>query len=450
MSAIQSWLDRLKNKQIPQSSWAEHRRNEALELLAHAGTDATWIELSNHYNGFVREVAVRELCSHPSPEALVALMDRLNDWVPQIRDLATAGLEHYLSPSHVEALLFAVEPLIALAARRRADHGKTLQAARAVLQSSVIRETVHANFLTRKGKAARYLFELLLESDPAPEALLRSALAHREVTVRLIAVPACQALPVAQARLLLLEALSQPSAKFRVCVLRALLPLIDDQRSVLCEALLDASPSIRNLARWAAPSSNVDAPTVLADRLKQDLPTRKRDWLGVLGLAADLDIELEPQWQKEALSSPFSTVRHAAISVVSDSQLSELLGALDDSSDKVFTAAIARLNKQPWALVKAGLDAKLDRDWHELSEMRRSSILKLQPLWQQVAYLLARLDAEPAAQAFWLRRLNTWCERQYLMVDPVTPKAERAELAERLRALAARSLIDSNNVARVV
>ena len=450
MSGMQSWLDRLKNKQTPVSTWADQRRNEALEVLASVGTDTTWIELSRHYNGFVREVAVRELCSHPSPEALVALIDRLNDWVPQIRDLATAGLEHYLSPSHLQALLLAVEPLIALAARRRADHGKTLHATRTVLQSPIIRDEVQANFLTRQGKAARYLFELLLESDPAPEALLRSALAHREVTVRLMAVPACQLLPVVQTRRLLLEALSQPSAKFRVCVLRALLPLLDDPRPVLCEALLDASPSIRNLARWAAPSSKVDAAAVLADRLKQDLPIRKRDWLGVLGLAAELNIELEPQWLKQALHSTYLTVRHAAINAAPDSQLPELLRALDDPSDKVFTAAIARLNKQPWALVKAGLDAKLDRDWHDLSAMRRSALLHLRPLWQQAAYLLARLDAEPAQQAFWLRQLNMWCDRQYQMVDPVTSKAERAELTERLRALAVRGLIDSNNVARVV
>ncbi|MHA6790744.1 HEAT repeat domain-containing protein [Pseudomonas bijieensis] len=450
MSAIRSWLDRLKNKQTPVLSWADRRQNEALEALAQAGPHATWTELSNHYNGFVREIAVRELCRHPSPEALVALIERLNDWVPQIRDLATAGLEHYLSPEHIQALLFAVEPLLALAARRRADHGKPLQAARAVLQSPVIRQTVHANFLTRQGKAARYLFELLLENDPAPQALLRSALAHREVTVKLMAVSACQQMPGAHARLLLLEALSQPGAKFRVCVLRALLPLLDDPRPVVCEALLDASPSIRSLARWAAPNSNVDAATILADRLKQEMPIRKRDWLGVLGLAAELNIELEAQWQKEALRCPYSTVRHAAVSTVSDSLLPELLRALDDPSDNVFAAAIARLNKHPWSLVKAGVDAKLDRDWHDLSPKRRDAIFRLRPLWQQAEYLLARLDAEPTVQAFWLRQLNLWCDRQYLMVDPVTPKAERAALAERLRALAAHSLIDRNSVARVV
>lgn len=449
MSTLQFWLDQLRNKQTPATSWADHRRNEALEALAGAGTHSSWIELSHHYNGFVREIAVRELCDHPSPEALVALIDRLNDWVPQVRDLATVGLGHYLSPTHVRALLFAVEPLIALAARQRADHGRTLNTARAVLQSPDIRDEVRANFLTRHGKAARYLFELLLESDSNPEALLRSALSHREVTVRLLAVPACLNFP-AQAQRLLLEALSQPGTKFRVCVLRALLPLLDDPRPVLYEALLDASTSIRSLARWAAPNSEVDPHAVLAERMKQSLPCKKRDWLGVLGLAAELNVELPPQWQKEALHSGFSTVRRAAIGTVSDHQLPELFKAFDDPSDKVFSAAIARLGDQPWALVKIGVDTKLDRNWHDLSVSRRSALLQLRPLWQQAAYLLDRLEAESTVQAFWLRQLATWCDHQYQMVDPVTPKIERAKIIERLRELAARGLIGSECVGRVI
>ncbi|UVL84954.1 ATP phosphoribosyltransferase regulatory subunit [Pseudomonas sp. B21-028] len=450
MSTLQFWLDRLRNKQKPTSIWADHRRNEALEALAGAGTHSSWIELSHHYNGFVREIAVRELYAQPSPEALVAMIDRSNDWVPQIRDLAAVGLEHYLSPAHAQALLFAVEPLIALAARQRADHGKTLKAARAVLQSPVIRDEVQANFLTRHGKAARYLFELLLESDSNPEALLRSALFHREVTVRLLAVPACLKLPTTQARCLLLEALSQPGAKFRVWVLRALLPLLGDPRPILCEALLDASASIRSLARWAAPNSEIDPHAVLVDQMKQSMPSKKRDWLGVLGLSAELNVELDPQWQKEALRSGYPTVRRAAIGAVSDAQLPELLKALDDPSNRVFNAAIARLSDQPWALVKPGLDTKMDRDWHDLSVIRRSALLQLRPLWQQAAYLLDRLDAEPTIQAFWLRQLAMWGDGQYQMVDPVTPKIERTVIVERLRELAARGLIGNESIARVV
>lgn len=449
MTSIEKWIDRLRNKQVPASSWSENRRNEALELLKNAKSKETWVELSTHYNGFIREVAVRELCSHPSPQALVALINRLNDWVPQIRDLALVGMNLYLSASQTQALLFALEPLMALAARQRADHGPTLKSLRDVLQSPEIQDEVYANFLTRQGKAARYLFALLLEKNTAPEALLRSALTHRELTVRLAAVSACQELPVAQASPLLLEALSQPGAKVRVCVLRALLPLLDNPRQLLRKALLDASPSIRSLARFEAPRNNVDTLEVLSERVNQDLPAGKRDWLGVLGLAAELNAELDERWLTEALRSSYSTVRHAAVRLLGDDQLPELFEALDDPSDKVFRAAVTALDKQPWNSVRAGLDEKLDLDWHELSTTRRQAILQLKPGWQQVAYLLERLDTEPVVKAFWLRQVEQWCDHQYQIVDPVTSKLERGVLAKKLQSLAAGGFIRSDIVARI-
>lgn len=449
MSSIREWLGRLKNKQLPTSSYVDHRQNEAMELLGSAEHSGNWTEVSTHYNGFIREVAVRGLCDHPSPEALVALIERLNDWVPQIRDLALKGLNHYLTPSQAQALLFAVEPLLALTARRRADHGPTLIAVRSVLQSPEIKAEVYANFLSRQGKAARYLFALLLEKDSAPETLIRAALAHRELTVRLAAVSACQDLPASQASPLLLEALSRPGAKVRVCVLRALLPLLDDPRPLLHKSLLDASISIRSLARWAAARHNIDANAILTEKMNQDLPSRKQDWLGVIGLATELDAALDKRWLTEAMRSRYSTVREAAIRMLGESQLTELLGALDDPSDKVFYAAIARLDKLPWTSVTPGSGAKLDRDWHELPTARRQAILQLRPGWQQVAYLLERLDTEPVAQAFWLLQVGLWCDRQYQIIDPVTSKVERETLAQKLRDLAARGLIRSDNVARV-
>lgn len=447
MTSTREWLDRLKNQPVPESTWAQYRRDEALELLANANGSGTWIDLSTHYNGFVREVAVRELSRECSPQTLVALIERLNDWVPQIRDLALSGLNDYLKPSQACALLFALESLMALAARQRVDHAPTYTAARTVLQSLEAREEVYANFLTRQGKAARYLFTLLLETDICPEKLLRNALAHRELTVRLAAVAACQDLPSAQAAPLLLEALSRPGVKVRVCILRALLPLSEDPPPLLRLALLDASPSIRSLARWAAPRYGINAPEVLEQRLGQDLPIRKRDWLGVLGLAAELETGLQMHWLTEALSSSYPSVRQAAVRLLGDDHLPQMLGALSDPSEKVFFTAYALLSKQPWTALNAGVATKLDDNWHELPAQRRRAVLQLMSCWQQIAYLLKRLDKEPVAETFWLRQVEFWCEHQYQFIDPVTSKAERSALVQKLRELTASGLIQSARVA---
>jgi hypothetical protein len=447
--AIRKWLARLQNHQAPVTQWAAQRRDEAAHLLGNAEERGDWIALTTHHNGFIREVAVRALRDQPSPEALAALIERLNDWVPQIRDLATESLNHYLSPSHVQALLFALDALMALASRHRADHGPTLRAVRNTLQAADVHSDVYANFLARQGSAARYLFKLLLEKDIDKQTLLRDALAHRELTVRVAGVAACQALPDAQALQLLREALPRPGAKVRVCVMRALLPLLENPEPLLCEALLDDSRSIRSLARWVAPKRDIDAQAILAARLTEAFPKAKRGWLGILGLAAELDVELEQRWLMGAARSNYPTVRQAAMGQLSEGQSIELLAALDDPSDTVFLAAVAQLNKQSWASLHTGLDAKLDRDWHELSDKRRDALMRLRPKWQQVAYLLARLTTEPTVRVFWAKKVSLWCEEQYQIVDPVTSRFEREKLIERLRGLASEGLISSSNFARI-
>lgn len=449
MTFISDWLLRLQSHQPAVSKWETQRRDEAGQLLRNAEEKGDWIGLTNHSNGFIREVAVRALCAEPSPEALVALIERLNDWVPQIRDLAAVGVNHYLSPSHAKDLLYALEPLLALASRHRTDHGGTLSAVRKVLQLTESNGEVYASFLARQSKAARYLFALLLEREQDTETLLRDALSHRELTVRLLAVDACKNLPHEQALPLLSEALQRPGAMVRVSVLRALLPLLENPQQLLSTMLLDSSPAIRGLSRWAAARQDIDARAVLERRLKGELPLEKRDWLGILGLAAELDIELKSQWLAAAAGSSYASVRQATMGRLGDDQLTELLGALDDLSDRVFFAAVARMDKLPWASLHADLNTKLDRDWHELQSVRRHALMGLRPKWQQVAYLLKRLATEPVARSYWARQIDLWCDRQYQVVDPVTPKAERVELIDNLRQLASMGVIRKASFAQV-
>lgn len=449
MTFIYDWLLRLQSHQPAVSKWEAQRREEAAQLLRNAEENGDWIGLTSHSNGFIREVAVRALCAEPSPEALVALIERLNDWVPQIRDLAALGLNHYLSPSHAEDLLNALESLLALASRHRTDHGGTLLAVRKVLQLTESKDEVYSNFLARQSKAARYLFALLLENEQDTETLLRDALSHRELTVRLLAVDACNDLPHEQALPLLSEALHRPGAMVRVSVLRALLPLLENPQQLLSTMLLDPSPAIRTLSRWAAAHYNIDARAVLEERLKGEFPLNKRDWLGILGLAAELDIELESPWLTAAAGSSYASVRQATMGRLGDGQLTELFGALDDLSDRVFFAAVARMDKLPWASLHADLNTKLDTDWHELPSARRHALMGLRPKWQQVAYLLKRLAVEPIARSYWATQLDLWCDRQYQVVDPVTPKAERVELMENLRKLASMGVIRKASFAQV-
>lgn len=435
MKHLKDWLQRLKSRPASDNYWESYRHHEALEVLADCKGEGDWLTLSSHHNGFVREVAVRELSELPSPEALAALLERVNDWVPQVRQLANAGVQRYLVPEHAPALLHALQPLMALAERQRSDHRETLAAARTVLQGAEVRDAALAAFLVKHGKAARFLFDLLLEASDKPTYLLGTALAHREMTVRQMAVSACRSLPAEQAVPLLQSALATPGASVRVKAIHVLLSLLDDPREMLRGALLDASPAVRNLARWAAPRWQLDAGEVLAKRLDAALPKSKREWLGVLGLASELEVSLDERWRAAALSSPMASVRLAALASLGDEHLSEQLAMLDDPVDKVFAKAVEGLDKQPWTTLAPELDARMDRDWHRLPAARKAALMGLRPCWQQLAYMLRRLDNGGDDRSIWLDLLTHRCARRYAMHDSYTPKAERAQLLERVRAL---------------
>nr|WP_288453918.1 PBS lyase [uncultured Pseudomonas sp.] len=435
MKHLKEWLQRLKGRPTSGDYWEDRRHHEALEALADCKGEGDWLTLSSHGNGFVREVAVRELSELPSPDALAALLERVNDWVPQVRQLANAGLQRYFTSEQAPALLHALQPLMALAERQRADHGQTLGAARTVLQSTEVRDAVLTAFLAQQGKSARFLFDLLLEASDEPTDLLGKALAHREMTVRQMAVSACQKLPAEQAVPLLQHALATPGASVRVKALHALLSKLDDPREMLRGALLDASPAVRSLARWAAPRWQLDAREVLAKRLDAALPTSKREWLGVLGLTSELQVSLDEHWRAAALRSPMASVRLAAVESLGDEHLGEQLAMLDDPADKVFAKACERLGRQPWNALEAELDRRLDRDWHCLPDHRRAALMALRPRWQQLAYLLRRLDSDIQQRDYWLAWIANWCQQQYLMVDPSTAPAERRRLLARVSEL---------------
>ncbi|AZC49921.1 hypothetical protein [Pseudomonas chlororaphis] len=85
IAAPPSWHDQL-------SDYEARRVREVMDTL---DRHSAWLELSRFGNGFVRQAAVRGLAAQPSAEALAALLERLNDWVPQVRQEAAAAVEAY-------------------------------------------------------------------------------------------------------------------------------------------------------------------------------------------------------------------------------------------------------------------------------------------------------------------------------------------------------------------
>lgn len=56
-------------------------------------------------NGYIREKAVREWATHLDPIAVRFLVDRLSDWVPQVRRAAWDSLQQYMKPEYFSCFL---------------------------------------------------------------------------------------------------------------------------------------------------------------------------------------------------------------------------------------------------------------------------------------------------------------------------------------------------------
>ncbi|SEK57595.1 HEAT repeat [Pseudomonas sp. NFIX51] len=425
IAAPPGWHDQL-------SDYEARRVREVMDTL---DRHSAWLELSRFGNGFVRQAAVRGLSAQPSAKALAALLERLNDWVPQVRQEAAVALEFYLVPERAGLLLQALAPLLALADKQRADHGVTLERARSVLLLAQVRPEVESAFGSCRGKAARFVFELLLEGVEDRVALLAIALRHSEVSVRQRAVDACAELPDEQAVPLLEAVMRSCGASVRVKALRLLLSRLADCRGYLAQALLDPSGALRCLAHWAAPRHGLDPRQVLLDRLQQPAPGNKRQWLGLLGLVRELREPQADAMLHQALASKALTVRLLALQTLGERGVAQQLAALDDPSDKVFNCALDLLREQPWAAFEEALEQRLDQHWHALPKARRWALLGLKPGWRQLQYLLCRLDRVGSEAAYWREALARWCDARYAMFDPVTPKPLREALAQRLQAM---------------
>ncbi|WDG78879.1 PBS lyase [Pseudomonas chlororaphis] len=425
IAAPPSWHDQL-------SDYEARRVREVMDTL---DRHSAWLELSRFGNGFVRQAAVRGLAAQPSAEALAALLERLNDWVPQVRQEAATAVEAYWAPEHAGLLLQTLAPLLVLTSKQRADHGATLERATAVLQLAQVRDEVQGAFGDCRGKVARFVFELLLKGVEDRPALLAMALRHPEVSVRQMAVDACAELPDEQAVLLLEEVMRSCGASVRIKALRLLLPLLADPGAHLRQALLDPSGALRCLAHWAAPRYRLDPREVLLARLLEPAPLNKREWLGLLGLAKELREPQADAMLQQALASKALTVRLLALQALGERGLAQQLAALDDPSDKVFECALGLLREQPWAAFEETLEQRLDQHWHGLPKARRWALLGLKPGWRQLQYLLHRLDQAGSEAAYWRETLARWCDARYAMFDPVTPKPLRETLAQRLQAM---------------
>lgn len=96
-------------------------------------TSQQWVEQTCSPNGYEREAAIHALRALGQGSAISCLLDRANDWVPEVREAACEALRSMLDDRFAGDWIAALEHLLALARGQRADHAQLLDAAQALL-----------------------------------------------------------------------------------------------------------------------------------------------------------------------------------------------------------------------------------------------------------------------------------------------------------------------------
>ena len=206
--------------------------------------------LSSHRSGFKRENAVRRLGMLGNPVAIPYLIERANDWVPQVRAAARDALSRLLKADNASAFVAALPALMHLQTCGRDDHSGLLQAVHDFLLRDENLQHLEMNLQSPDARVARIVFRLLVERRQLSAAeLVARGLMHTDVVVRSIVIDLLRELEAKSFAVAVERALCDPHMPVRREAFQQL--LVRDAEAGLRIArrmLFDPSASVREIA----------------------------------------------------------------------------------------------------------------------------------------------------------------------------------------------------------
>lgn len=406
-------------------------------------SEARLHELAGDDNGYVRESATRALAGSQSPEALRVLLERLNDWVPQVRQAAREAVEAYLQPERLPALLANLDALLALTGKGRADHGEVLERAGALLQLREARIQVMRHAMVRHGAPARFLFEQLAKgSEEAVRArVFGRFLQHGDVTVRLQVVRVCGGYSAQWSTDLLLQALDDAHFAVRREALHLVFPRQTTpaaRHTVLARCLLDRCTPVREWAVWLAHKSGFDCSAFVRTqvemaRLSGQTPAE------LLGLIHALCDHSQLLFVQAALRHAQVKVRRMAllafVRLAPQSSDEAVARALADPAPKLLQLARRFIGEGTVALSTRQFQQAFSDAIEHCGMVRAVLLAEMMMYWERLDSLLvcARLCA-PAEREFVNQAFQRWARIGGMPSQQPDP-ARRLLLQARLREL---------------
>lgn len=447
------WLEQLVerlSRQAPpgdRDAWAAERRRTVQRIAQLDVTvpevEAEVIAMTHDSDGYVREAAVSHLRLANSDTAFRASIERMNDWVPQVRLAASLACDAYLTLERVDILFACLDAVLDLASGSRADHGEFLARVDGIVDHPDNRNQVLRLFAAGHGPVARYLLSRMLTwNDVDSGALARLAAAHGDFSVRAMLVGARRlwTFPECMPYLYRLAADRHPRIrKLALGHLCEVAPQAPETGTAIERCLLDPAKSVRDFSLWCIRDRDFDMDAHLA-KWAADFPGDQAHDTGLLGL---LGSHGSGEWLplvRQAITDHRPAVRRAALAAWASLDRNQadlpVAAALNDASGKVHKLALRLVQKGRVALSSKQIADAANTAVDRRGFARLVAIAHLMPFWEQLELLL---EATPKANTEQARgeivaALMEWeGQRQYAF------SSIAAEQRQRLRASFARS-----------
>lgn len=250
VAALPGFEGRVRDSTWQAYSWNELRMEW---VVRQEWPPRVWAVFTMHPSGYVREAALRRLSSEDSSMlALPYFLLRINDWVEQVRTVATAAVKRLLAPKHSAAWVPVLGLVDQLRFRSRADHAWLTDAVTSLLLRPESRPELMSAARSKDRLVARWAFRAAMTLPDADRAMFVSlALESGDPVVRLHAAQAVRTWAGCPGRERFLENMALD--RFMPIRREALYAALDDtparRRTVLRAALLDRHASMRHAAR---------------------------------------------------------------------------------------------------------------------------------------------------------------------------------------------------------
>jgi HEAT repeat protein len=341
------------------SNWFAHRkpwysmRPEDVDHIASFGDFSVSLLgiACSHGNGYVRQLAVQTLGNVETGAELPFLLIRANDWVTEVRSLASKLLLERIRPDYIQHWMNWLSLVLRLTGTARADHAVIIDEVQKLMADFVEREILSGHFDHEDRNSKRFCFRFVLHREQmAHVSIVRSALMERDIQIRREAMRVLRTnTQNCETKEILVQAKADSSAAIRREALALFLDNYPDEaESEFRAALLDVNIAVREVAQsHFRKSQALDLRKFYSQNLEECTTARlcaALAGIGEVGLAEDAGL-VEP-----FLENPSAKVRVAAIKAIAKLNrsvyLDQLLHALGDSNRKVVQEAAFALTRK--------------------------------------------------------------------------------------------------------